>query len=69
MHSPEQMRKKMEARAESMHHMQNSAVDGPHNDMKTNEQMYSMPSGDAARNRAQAMREDESLRKKFYAEG
>lgn len=39
-HSPEQMRKKADARAESLHHMHNSAVDGPHHDMKTNEHMY-----------------------------
>jgi hypothetical protein len=39
-HSPEHMRKKREARAESLHHFHNSAVDGAHHDMKTNEHMY-----------------------------
>lgn len=42
MESPEQMRKKKEARAESLHQMHHSAVDGPHHDMKTNEHMYSV---------------------------
>lgn len=42
-HSNEQNRKKAEARAESLHQLHNSAVDGPHHDMKTNEHMYSVP--------------------------
>ena len=40
MHSPEQMKKKAEARADALHHHENSAVDGPHRDMPTHERMY-----------------------------
>jgi len=43
MHSPEQMKKKAEARAEALHHHMHSAVDGKHHDMKTNEHMYKLP--------------------------
>lgn len=43
MHSPEHQRKKAAARAEALHHFHNSAVDGKHDDMKTNEHMYKMP--------------------------
>jgi hypothetical protein len=34
------MRKKMEARAEAMHHHQHSAVDGEHHDMRRDHEMY-----------------------------
>ena len=73
MHSPEQNRKKMEARVESMHHMEKSAVDGPHHDMQTHEHMYTahdMNGGAdmAAKYRGEASREQESQRRKVYAE-
>ena len=69
-HSSEQMRKKAEARMESMHHMHHSAVDGKHDDMQRHEYMYKMreQGGDeAAKYRAEAAHEQEAERRKVYS--
>lgn len=68
MHSSEHKRKKHEARQDALHHFHNSAVDGPHHDMKRDEQMYQHAGDMAAKYRGEAKRELEHERKKIYAE-
>ncbi len=66
-HSPEQSRKKAEARAEAMHHHKNMAVDGKHDDMPMHERMYKS-SDMAPKYRAESAHEQESERRKVYSE-
>lgn len=58
MHSPEHKRKKHEARQDALHHFHNSAVDGPHQDMKRDEMMYAHPGDRRFKSKTETLAED-----------